>query len=268
MAEEREEKTSADKPVIRVRNLSKKFRKNVVLDDINLDINQGDVIAVIGPSGTGKSTLLRCIERLEVPESGTVEIGDRVIGLAPGKARRKDLSLLHRSCGMVFQNWNLFYKKTALENVMEGLITVKKIPKQKAKEIALSYLEKVGLSDRAGHYPRHLSGGQQQRVAIARAMAMEPGLLLFDEPTSALDPELVGEVLDTIRQAADAGYTMILVSHEMNFVKKVANRVIFLENGHIIEDGTPKEIFSNPKSERLRQFIQKIERLQEPDYVI
>ena len=238
------------------------------MDDINLDINQGDVIAVIGPSGTGKSTLLRCIERLEVPESGTVEIEDRVIGLAPGKARRKDLSLLHRSCGMVFQNWNLFYKKTALENVMEGLVTVKKIPKAKAREIALSYLDKVGLSDRAGHYPRHLSGGQQQRVAIARAMAMEPGLLLFDEPTSALDPELVGEVLDTIRQAADAGYTMILVSHEMNFVRKVANRVIFLENGHIIEDGTPKEIFSNPKSERLRQFILKIDRLQEPDYVI
>ncbi|MBO4391083.1 MAG: amino acid ABC transporter ATP-binding protein [Lachnospiraceae bacterium] len=254
--------------MIRVRNLSKKFRQNVVLDDINLDINQGDVIAVIGPSGTGKSTLLRCIERLEVPESGTVEIEDRVIGLAPGKARRKDLSLLHRSCGMVFQNWNLFYKKTALENVMEGMVTVKKIPKAKAREIALSYLDKVGLSDRAGHYPRHLSGGQQQRVAIARAMAMEPGLLLFDEPTSALDPELVGEVLDTIRQAADAGYTMILVSHEMNFVRKVANRVIFLENGHIIEDGTPKEIFSNPKSERLRQFIMKIDRLQEPDYVI
>ena len=270
MAEKRPEegKNPDVKPVLSVRSLSKRFKQNVVLDQIDLDINQGDVIAVIGPSGTGKSTLLRCIERLEVPESGTVQIGDKEIALAPGKARRKELIELHKNCGMVFQNWNLFYKKTALENVMEGLVTVKKIPKAKAREIALSYLDKVGLADRAGHYPRHLSGGQQQRVAIARAMAMEPGVLLFDEPTSALDPELVGEVLDTIRQAADAGYTMILVSHEMNFVRKVANRVIFLENGHIIEDGSPQEIFSHPKSERLRQFIAKIERLSEPDYVI
>ena len=169
---------------------------------------------------------------------------------------------------MVFQNWNLFSKKTALQNVMEGLIVVKKTDKEKAKKIAEEQLKRVGLSDHANHYPRHLSGGQQQRVAIARALAMEPDLLLLDEPTSALDPELVGEVLETILKVAQEGYTMLLVSHEMNFVRKVATRVVFMENGHILEEGTPKEIFGNPKNERVKEFIHKIELFNEPEYII
>ena len=169
---------------------------------------------------------------------------------------------------MVFQGFNLISKKTALENVMEGLIIVKKMDKKKAEEIAREQLKNVGLLEWANHYPAHLSGGQQQRVAIARALAMEPELLLLDEPTSALDPELVGEVLDTIKKAANEGYTMLLVSHEMNFVKNVATRVIFLENGKIIEDGPPKEVFNHPKSDRVREFFAKINRMVEPEYSI
>lgn len=253
--------------MISVRNLSKSFNNNVVLENIDLDINKGDVIAIIGPSGTGKSTLLRCIDRLETPESGTIDLNGLQVDLA-AHGNRKQLVELHKRTGMVFQNWNLFEKKTALENVMEGLVVVKRMDKDKAREIALEQLAKVGMSERINHYPKHLSGGQQQRVAIARALAMEPELLLLDEPTSALDPELVGEVLDTIRRAANDGYTMLLVSHEMNFVRNVANRILFLENGHIVEDGTPEQVFNHPRSERLREFISKIDRLQAPEYSI
>ena len=253
--------------MIEVQNLSKRYKDNVVLEDINLTIKPGDVIAVIGPSGTGKSTLLRCIDRLEVPESGRVCLDGLTVDLAQHH-NRKELIELHKRTGMVFQSWNLFSHKTALQNVMEGLVVVKKMDKASARKLALAQLENVGLADWANHYPRHLSGGQQQRVAIARVLAMEPELLLFDEPTSALDPELVGEALETIRQAADQGYTMLLVSHEMSFVQRVANRVIFLENGHIVEDGTPEEVFYHPKSDRLREFITKIERLQAPEYSI
>lgn len=252
--------------MIEVKGLSKKFQKNVVLDGIDLTINKGDVIAVIGPSGTGKSTLLRCINRLEHPEQGTINIEGLEVDLS--QKNKKKLVELRKKTGMVFQNFNLFTKKTALENVMEGLITVKKMDKKQAEEIAWKQLKNVGLEDRAHHYPCHLSGGQQQRVAIARALAMEPELLLLDEPTSALDPELVGEVLDTIKTAAKEGYTMMLVSHEMNFVKNVATRVIFLEDGKIIEDGTPKEVFLHPKSERVKEFLEKINRLSEPEYII
>ena len=253
--------------MIEVKNLSKQFGSNHVLSGIDLTINKGDVIGVIGPSGTGKSTLLRCINRLETPESGELELNDLQIDLAQ-KGNRKQLVELHKRTAMVFQNWNLFSKKTALENVMEGLVVVKKMTKEEAREKALLQLRNVGLEKWANHYPKHLSGGQQQRVAIARALAMEPELLLLDEPTSALDPELVGEVLDTIRRVANEGYTMILVSHEMSFIRNVSNRVIFLENGKIVEDGTPDQVFYHPKSERLRQFIRRASRLEEPEYVI
>ena len=252
--------------MIEVNGLKKRFGENIVLDGVNLKINKGDVIAIIGPSGTGKSTLLRCIDRLEKPEEGSLVIDDLKVNLT--KASRKDLIAIRKKTAMVFQNWNLFSKKTALENVMEGLTVVKKMKKEDAKKIAGEQLNRVGLADHADHYPRHLSGGQQQRVAIARALAMEPDLLLLDEPTSALDPELVGEVLETILKVAQEGYTMLLVSHEMNFVRKVASRVIFLENGHILEDGSPQEVFHNPKNDRVREFIRKIELFNEPDYVI
>ncbi len=249
--------------MIEVKNVKKKFGENVVLDGINLTINKGDVIAIIGPSGTGKSTLLRCIDRLEKPEEGELVIDDLNVNLA--QAGKKELIDIRKRTAMVFQNWNLFSKKTALENVMEGLIVVKKMDKQSARKIAEEQLKNVGLLDWSNHYPRHLSGGQQQRVAIARALAMEPQLLLLDEPTSALDPELVGEVLDTIKKAANEGYTMLLVSHEMNFVRNVATKVIFMENGKILEEGTPKELFYAPKSERVREFISRMERIEGPD---
>ena len=235
--------------MIEVKNVKKKFGENVVLDGIDLTINKGDVIAIIGPSGTGKSTLLRCIDRLEKPEEGELIIDDLKVNLA--QASKKELIDIR--------------KRTALENVMEGLTVVKKMDKATAKKIAEEQLQNVGLLDWSNHYPRHLSGGQQQRVAIARALAMEPQLLLLDEPTSALDPELVGEVLDTIKKAANEGYTMLLVSHEMNFVRNVATKVIFMENGKILEQGTPKELFYAPKSERVREFISRLERIEGPD---
>lgn len=252
--------------MIEIRNLSKRFKKNIVLDQIDLNIQKGEVVAIIGPSGSGKSTFLRCMNFLEEPEEGIIKIDDFKIDV---KSKTKpQVRSLRQYTAMVFQQFNLFRRKTALENVMEGLVVVKKVPKSKAREIALEQLKKVGLSDRTHHYPKQLSGGQQQRVAIARALAMEPKILLFDEPTSALDPELVGEVLDTIRAAAQEGNTMIIVSHELNFVKKVANRVLFLENGKIMEDGTPKEVFENPKSERTKAFLQKFFQLQETEYFI
>ena len=252
--------------MIKIEHLSKKYHDNVVLDDMNLEIHKGDVVGVIGPSGTGKSTLLRCINHLEIPEQGVVHIGEERVELAQKKP--KNLLDLRKNTGMVFQKFNLFEKKTALENVMEGLVTVKKIKKDEARKIAMQELVNVGMAQWANHYPKHLSGGQQQRVALARALAMKPQVLLLDEPTSALDPELVGEVLDVIKRVAEKGYTMILVSHEMNFVRHVSNRVIFLDKGHIVEDGTPKEVFDNPKNERTIEFFRKMNLMNEPDYVI
>lgn len=252
--------------MISVKNIHKKYKDNVVLDGINLEIHQGDVIGIIGPSGTGKSTLLRCINQLEIPEEGTISLDGKEIDLS--KKNRADILDLRRNTGMVFQRFNLFEKKTALENVMEGLIVVQKKSKEEARKIALAELENVGMTAWANHYPKHLSGGQQQRVAIARAVAMRPKLLLLDEPTSALDPELVGEVLEVIRRIAGEGYTMLLVSHEMNFVRNVSNRVIFLDKGHIVEDGTPKEVFGNPKNERTKEFFSKMQLLEQPEYSI
>lgn len=252
--------------MIEVRNLYKRFRENVVLDHIDLDIRKGEVVAVIGPSGAGKSTFLRCLNFLEEPEAGSIRINDFHFDVQ--KRNREQIRTLRQYTAMVFQQYNLFRRKTALENVTEGLLIVKKIPRKEAEQIAYAHLKKVGLADKLHHYPRQLSGGQQQRVAIARALAMEPSILLFDEPTSALDPELVGEVLDTIRTAAQEGNTMIIVSHELNFVQRVANRVLFLADGKIIADGTPKEVFENPQNDRIKDFLGKFYQYQEKEYSI
>ena len=252
---------------IKIKGLSKKFGNNVVLDNVDLEIEKGQVVAIIGPSGTGKSTLLRCLNLLEKPESGTVEFDGKEYNLIT-KSKKEKLDLRLQT-EMVFQQFNLFKQKNTLENVMEGLTVVQKKSKEEAKKIALEELEKVGMGDRLYHYPKHLSGGQQQRVAIARALALKPSLLLMDEPTSALDPELVGEVLVSIKRAAREGNTILLVTHEMNFVKNVANRIIFLENGKIVADGTPKEIFDNPQNERLKTFLRNINMLETADdYII
>lgn len=251
---------------IEIENLRKAFGNNVVLDGVGITIDQGDVIAVIGPSGAGKSTFLRCINMLEKPESGRIRIGG--LDFDVQKSGKAELRQLRQATAMVFQQFNLFRRKTALQNVMEGLTVVKKLPRGEARRIAEPYLQKVGLGDRMNYYPKQLSGGQQQRVAIARALAMRPELLLLDEPTSALDPELVGEVLDTIRAAAAEGNTMILVSHEMNFVRRVATRVLFLDGGKIIEDGTPRDVFENPKNDRTRSFLARFYQMREPEYNI
>ncbi|WP_459480735.1 amino acid ABC transporter ATP-binding protein [Clostridium saccharoperbutylacetonicum] len=252
--------------MIEIKGLSKKFNNNIVLDNIDLKIKKGDVVAVIGPSGTGKSTLLRCLNLLEQPEKGVIKIEDLEVDVT--KKSKKDTINIRENTAMVFQQFNLFRRKTALENVMEGLVIVKKISKPEAEKIAIEQLKKVGLADRINYYPKQLSGGQQQRVAIARALAMNPKILLFDEPTSALDPELVGEVLETIKATAFEGNTMIIVSHEMNFVRNVANRVLFFDKGKIIEDGTPEEVFQNPKSDRAKEFISKIYYSKVPEYEI
>lgn len=251
---------------ITITNLKKSFRDNQVLKGIDITIRKGDVVAIIGPSGTGKSTLLRCVNRLEKPEDGSIRIADNTIHLNTVKG--KDLVELRKKTAMVFQSFNLFKQRTALENVMEGLTVVKKIRKEEAEKTALKQLDLVGLSDKLHHYPKHLSGGQQQRVSIARALAMQPELLLFDEPTSALDPELAGEVLEVIKKAANQGYTMLIVSHEMNFVRAVANRVIFMDDGVIVEEGTPKELFGNPKNQRTKDFLSKINQFVEMDFAI
>lgn len=252
--------------MIEIRGLAKAFGSHRVLNGVDLSIESGEVVAVVGPSGTGKSTLLRCLNRLERPDAGTITFGERSFDLSA--VRGKELVELRKRTGMVFQGFNLFAKKTALENVMEGLLVVKRLDKVQAEQVARRELDRVGLADRAGYYPRHLSGGQQQRVAIARALAMSPDLLLLDEPTSALDPELVGEVLTTIRKAASDGYTMLLVSHEMDFVRNVAENVIFLDGGSVLEQGAPEEVLGHPKHERVRAFALKMSRLSGPEYVI
>ncbi|QBF24178.1 L-cystine ABC transporter ATP-binding protein YecC [Pseudomonas tructae] len=244
--------------MIEVLRLSKQFNGQTVLDDISLKVEAGEVIAIIGPSGSGKTTFLRCLNLLETPSSGRIKVGNveidanRPLSQQSGLIRR-----LRQEVGFVFQNFNLFPHRTALENVIEGPLVVKKTPREQAEALGMKLLAKVGLAGKEASYPRKLSGGQQQRVAIARALAMEPEVILFDEPTSALDPELVGEVLATIRSLAEEKRTMIIVTHEMSFARDVANRVIFFDKGVIVEQGEAKALFAQPKEERTRQFLGK-----------
>lgn len=239
--------------MIIIENLHKSFGHKKVLNGIDLTVNDGETIALIGASGSGKTTLLRCINFLERAQEGKLTIGGKTVDLK--HTSRKDILEIRRKTAMVFQQYSLFRNMNAVKNVSAGLTIVQKIPKDKAKEMAVSALEKVGLSDKLDSYPGELSGGQQQRVGIARAMVLNPQVIMLDEPTSALDPELVGEVLTVIKKLADAGQTMIIVSHEMNFVRKTANRIIFMDEGVIVEQGTPEEIFTRPKSERTKQFL-------------
>ncbi|WP_404469979.1 amino acid ABC transporter ATP-binding protein [Sutcliffiella horikoshii] len=244
--------------MISVQSLYKQFGELEVLKGLDLNVEQGKVVVVIGPSGSGKTTLLRCLNILETPTSGKVEIDQQALDFSE-KVSSNKIASFRRLTGMVFQSYNLFPHKTALQNVMEGPITVKKEAKAKVEERAKRLLEKVGLGDKLDFYPFQLSGGQQQRVGIARALAMEPKVMLFDEPTSALDPELVGEVLRVMKELAQEGMTMVVVTHEMKFAKEVADEVIFMDDGKIVEKGKPAEIFENPKTDRTKQFLRMIE---------
>lgn len=241
--------------MIKLTNLKKSFGDLVVLDGINLDVKKGQVVAIIGPSGSGKSTLLRCLNLLEIPDEGTIEIGDA--RLDASKYSRKEAHHLRQQTAMVFQNYNLFKNKTALQNITESLLVTKKMTKQQANEIGMKLLKQVGLEQKADSYPVTLSGGQQQRIGIARALAVDPHAILLDEPTSALDPELVSGVLQVIKSIAIQETTMIIVTHEMAFAREVADHVIFMADGHIIEQGTPTELFDETKNERTKRFIQK-----------
>ncbi|WP_223471154.1 MULTISPECIES: L-cystine ABC transporter ATP-binding protein TcyN [unclassified Pseudomonas] len=245
--------------MIVVEKLTKQFKGQVVLNGIDLKIEEGEVVAIIGPSGSGKTTFLRCLNFLEEPNSGRIKVGDiEIDGSRPLNQQQNLVRRLRQQVGFVFQNFNLFPHRTALENVIEGPLVVKKIPRAEAEALGRKLLTKVGLAGKEDAYPRRLSGGQQQRVAIARALAMEPAVILFDEPTSALDPELVGEVLATIRGLAEEKRTMVIVTHEMGFARDVANRVVFFDKGVIVEQGEAKALFAAPKEERTRQFLSKI----------
>ena len=244
--------------MIYISELSKTFSGQKVLNNLSLEIQKGEVVALIGSSGAGKSTFLRSLNYLEAPDSGRIKIDDFEVDFE--HITQEKIFTLRRKLAMVFQQFNLFGRKTALENVKEGLIVVKGLSDQEATKIAREELAKVGLSDRENHYPRHLSGGQKQRVALARALAMKPEVLLLDEPTSALDPELVGEVEKSIANAAKSGQTMVLVSHDMSFVAQVADKVLFLDKGRIIESGTPEDIMQHPKEERTKEFFASYKR--------
>ena len=247
--------------LIEVKDLCKYFRGGTVraLDGVSLTIGKGDVIVIIGPSGSGKSTFLRSLNLLETPTSGSVVVeGADITKKKNAQGKRIDLDAHRRKMGMVFQHFNLFPHKTVLENLTISPILVKKTDKAAAKAKAMELLGRVGLADRADAYPSQLSGGQKQRVAIVRALAMEPDVMLFDEPTSALDPEMVGEVLDVMKQLARDGMTMVVVTHEMGFAREVGNRVVFMDEGRIVEQGTPEEIFRHPQSARLQDFLSKV----------
>jgi polar amino acid transport system ATP-binding protein len=243
-------------PILETRNLTKIYGQNVIFKEINLKVNEGETIVIIGPSGTGKSTLLRCINLLTFHDGGQVFLDGKEI-----TAKGYNEEEVRQHIGMVFQNFLLFNHLTALDNVMIGLTKVKRMPKAQAKEKAMEELNRVGLVDRADHYPGQLSGGQQQRVAIARALAMDPRVMLFDEPTSALDPELIGEVLGVMEKLARDHMTMLVVTHEMGFAREVADRIVFMEKGSIVEEGSPDELFYQPKHERTREFLWKITEL-------
>ena len=239
--------------MIKIKNLEKTYGDLKVLKGISTDIKEGEVISIIGPSGSGKSTFLRCINRLEEPTNGEIDIeGENIV------SPKVDINKIREKVGMVFQHFNLFPHKTVLENITIGPIKLKKTSQEEAEKIAISLLEKVGLADKKDVYPNKLSGGQKQRVAIARALEMNPKIILFDEPTSALDPEMIGEVLEVMKDLAREGMTMIVVTHEMGFARTVANRVFFMDQGTILEDGSPKEIFENPKEERTKEFLDKV----------
>ena len=240
--------------MLRIQNLHKAFGKNEILKGVNLDVNKGDVVVIIGPSGSGKTTFLRCLDFMETADEGTMEFD----GI------KTPLSHAHKKT--VLKIFNLFNNKTALENVMEGLVIARKIPKKEARQIAENALKDVGLFDRKDFYPSQLSGGQQQRVGIARAVAANPDVVFFDEPTSALDPELVGEVLSVIKKLAKEGMTMIIVTHEMAFAEEVASHIVFMDGGVVVEEGSAKEIFNNPKEERTKKFLQRT--LKQIEYII
>jgi len=243
---------------IEITGLVKTFNGQTVLHGIDLEVASGEVVAIIGPSGSGKTTLLRCINLLETPDSGTIKVGEIAIDASLAQTKQKEqVRQLRQQVGFVFQNFNLFPHRSVLENIIEGPVIVKGEPKGEAEARARALLEKVGLQGRESSFPRRLSGGQQQRVAIARALAMRPQVILFDEPTSALDPELVGEVLNTIRALAQEKRTMVIVTHEMSFARDVADRAIFMDQGRIVEQGPAKTLFSNPQQARTRQFLDK-----------
>lgn len=242
--------------MISVRGLTKRFDGSAVLDGIDLDIADGERVVVIGPSGTGKSTLLRCLNFLDRPDAGTISVGD--VSVDAERATRRDILSLRRATSFVFQNYALFANKTAKENIMEALVTVQGRPKDEAAQHALDVLSETGLADKADSYPAALSGGQQQRVGIGRAMAIGAELMLFDEPTSALDPEWIGEVLDLMRRVAERRQTMLIVTHEMQFAREIADRVVFMEGGRIVEAGPPSEVLDAPQDERLRRFLRRV----------
>ena len=249
--------------IIKTENICKFFGSVDVLKNVSLTVEPGEVVVIIGPSGAGKSTYLRSLNHLEKPTSGKIWIDDKLIedrvnGHNQVKLPHKERAAILLEMGMVFQRFNLFPHKTALQNVMLAPMNVKGVPEKEAKEKAVKLLNQVGLGDKLDSYPAKLSGGQQQRVAIARALAMEPKMMLFDEPTSALDPELVGDVLNVMKELAEEGMTMLVVTHEMGFAREVADRVVFMYDGAILEEGSPKEIFTNPKHDRTRQFLQSV----------
>ena len=245
--------------MLKVTNIQKSFNGHHVLKGIDFEINKGEVVAILGPSGSGKTTFLRCLNLLERPEKGVLAFtdGSLTIDFSKKISKADELKLRRRS-SMVFQQYNLFPHRTALENVMEGMVVVQKQAKEIAREKALALLEKVGLKAKADLYPSQLSGGQQQRVGIARALAVKPDIILLDEPTSALDPEMVKEVLDVIKQLANTGITMVLVTHEMGFAKDVSDIVYFMDGGYLIESGTPDEVFNHPKTERAKKFLNSV----------
>ncbi|WP_423182166.1 amino acid ABC transporter ATP-binding protein [Arthrobacter sp. NyZ413] len=254
---------TTQKPLVRIEGLHKYYGQHHVLRGIDLTVNQGEVSVVIGPSGSGKSTMLRCVNLLETISAGRISVGDQLIGYREVNGRLHDLktreiAAQRREIGMVFQRFNLFPHKTALYNVMEAPVQVKGKNKAAAKKQALELLERVGLGERANHYPAQLSGGQQQRVAIARALAMEPELMLFDEPTSALDPELVGDVLNVMKDLAKSGMTMIVVTHEIGFAREVGDTLTFMDGGVVVESGDPREIIANPQHARTKEFLSRV----------
>ena len=250
--------------MLKVTNIRKAFKDNEVLKGVDIEVNKGDVVTILGPSGSGKTTLLRCINFLEQADGGQLDFDEQHIDYS--KVTGKEIKAIRHKTAFVFQNYNLFNNKTALENVTEGLIYGRGVEKKKAIEIAKQALDRVGLSERYDYYPSQLSGGQQQRVGIARAIAVEPEIILMDEPTSALDPELIGEVLGVIKSLADEGKTMVIVTHEMQFAKEISTNVIFMDGGKIVEQGPASKIFTNPDEVRTRRFLRRV--LPEAEYII